>query len=165
MEEENIVLQEEDAVIAFTKKDPIFGCFSNYFTSEFDYKGVHFHSAEAAFQGMKGGSLECLQEFAMMSPRDAKHAGRRVQLRPDWEQIKDKVMYEVCLSKFMQNPHMAATLLRTGDMVIVEDTTGWHDNYWGMCGCPDCSSKDKKNMLGCILMCVRRDIRAKLEEE
>ena len=163
--EKDMEVLEDDVVIAFKKEDPFFGCFSNYFTSEFDYKGVHFHSAEAAFQGMKGGSLECLQEFAMMSPSDAKKAGRSVELRPDWEQIKDQVMYEVCLAKFMQNPQMASTLLKTDDMTIVEDTTGWHDNYWGICCCPKCATKVKKNMLGCILMGVRRDIKAMLKED
>ena len=47
-------------------------------------------------------------------------------------------MIDVLYAKFSNNPTLKDTLLSTGESTLVEDTTGWHDNYWGICTCPKC---------------------------
>ena len=87
-----------------------------------------------------------------MAPNKAKAKGRNVILRSDWEQIKNKIMYEVCYAKFTQNPELKEKLLLTGDEELIEGNT-WHDTYWGVC------NRRGKNKLGKILMRIREELR------
>ena len=68
-----------------------------------------------------------------------------MNLRPDWEEIKDDVMHEALISKFNTHPELKEWLLSTGEKHIVEHTI--NDDYWG-----DGSNGDEigpgKNMLG-----------------
>lgn len=41
-------------------------------------------------------------------------------------------MYIVVKEKFKQNLNLRAALISTGDAILVEDTTTWHDNFWGI---------------------------------
>ena len=72
---------------------------------------------------------------------------------------KDELMYEVVKAKFEQNADCRDELLSTGMDYIVEDTTGWCDNYWGRCSCSNCAGKDARNQLGITLMRVRSELR------
>ena len=92
-------------------------------------------------------------EFLSLSPSDAKRLGRRVRLRNDWEDVKDKVMYDICIAKFMQNKNLAQLLIETGDATLIEGNT-WGDRVWGVC------DGVGENRLGKILM----QIRAKMKE-
>lgn len=132
----------------------------NYFTGEYDflsnfyigtvvYNGLTFTSSEAAFQSMK--CPERAREFTQLNPSQAKSLGRKVELRSDWEEIKDNVMYGVCYAKFSQNEDLKRKLIATGDAKLVEGNT-WNDIYWGMC-------KGKgQNKLGEILMKLREEL-------
>lgn len=71
-----------------------------------------------------------------------------VTKRPDWDTVKDQVMYEIVLAKFQQHDDLRATLLATGDEIIAE--TSPYDNYWGLG-----SDGTGQNKLGRILMQVR----------
>ena len=95
-----------------------------------------------------------------MSPSDAKKAGRNLKLRSDWEEIKDRVMYDVCRAKFTMNDslRLADRLLATGDEELVEGNT-WHDNYWGDCHCEKCKDIPGRNQLGKTLMKLREKLR------
>ena len=55
----------------------------------------------------------------IVSPMDAAIEGRNRQnpLRPDWEEVKDKVMLQALRMKFIQNPEIAKELLATGDAI------------------------------------------------
>jgi ribA/ribD-fused uncharacterized protein len=79
---------------------------------------------------------------------DAKRLGRQAPLRPDWEQIKKLVMFDLALAKFQQNPRLRQLLVATGDAEMIEDNT-WGDTYWGVC------RGRGHNYLGRILMSVR----------
>ena len=83
-----------------------------------------------------------------MKPAEAKKLGRRVELRPEWEYIKERVMFEIVLNKFNQNPQLAKMLLATGEEELVEGNT-WGDRTWGVC------DGVGQNRLGKILMKVR----------
>lgn len=140
-----------------------YGFLSNFYIAPVKYEGMMYMSNEAAFQAAKikmntNEVTDTFREpFTHMTPSKAKQAGRRCQLRPDWEIIKDQVMYEVVKDKFTRNPELRAKLLATGDAELIEGTT-WHDNYWGNCSCEKCKNKHGRNQLGKTLMRVRSEL-------
>lgn len=132
---------------------------SNFYPSPFEWHGVNYPTVEHFFQAAKANTQE---DFNMVmrepNPGGAKHAGRNVELRPDWEEIKDKVMYTALKEKFAI-PELRKKLLDTDNEYLVEGNT-WHDNYWGVCRCSRCdTTKTGKNHLGLILMKVREEIK------
>lgn len=134
------------------------GCFeflSNFYEAPIEYDGLRFGSGEAAFQAQKCVDREERMSFQNMRPSEAKRAGRRVLLRPDWEQVKVKLMEEIVRAKFTQNHELAQMLLSTGDRLIQEGNT-WHDTCWGV----DSKTGEGENHLGKILMRVREELRS-----
>jgi len=89
----------------------------------------------------------------------AKQLGHKVELRPDWDEVKYQVMMRLVMKKFRDHPELAEKLLATGDALLVEGNT-WHDNIWGNCTCgkPECLNPGL-NWLGHILMAVREALR------
>ena len=139
--------------------------FSNFHIAPIVFQGVTYSSSEAAFQSMKTIDYEERLRFTQLSPSTAKKMGRKVQLRPDWEEIKYPIMVEICYAKFTQNTALKYLLLHTGDEEIIENTTAWHDNIWGNCECPKCVYIDGQNLLGKALMEVRARIRTEEKEK
>ena len=131
---------------------------SNFYNVYLEYEGIIYCSTEAAFQAAKTLIPTTRAKIARMSPSDAKKAGRSLALRSDWEDIKDKVMYDVCYAKFSQNEHLKDRLLATGDEELIEGNT-WHDNCWGNCICEKCKDIKGENRLGKILMRIREELR------
>jgi predicted NAD-dependent protein-ADP-ribosyltransferase YbiA (DUF1768 family)/hypoxanthine phosphoribosyltransferase len=72
--------------------------------------------------------------------------GRGFQ-KPEWENIKFKIMLELLQIKF-QNPDMMQKLKDTGDKYLVEGND-WGDIFWGV------DNGVGKNMLGLALMYIR----------
>lgn len=129
---------------------------SNFFLSPIEYEGIVYPTVEHAFQAAKTFDLDLRKEIAMSNtPGKAKRAGRRLQLRSDWEEEKDKIMYE-CVKKKFQAPHLKEKLLNTKNEELIEGTT-WHDNYWGNCSCHKCENIEGQNHLGKILMKIRKE--------
>ena len=133
---------------------------SNFYNAYLIYEGIVYCSTEAAFQAAKTLEVSEREQIARMSPSDAKKAGRNLKLRSDWEEIKDRVMYDVCRAKFTMNDslRLADRLLATGDEELVEGNT-WHDNYWGDCHCEKCKDIPGRNQLGKTLMKLREKLR------
>ena len=127
---------------------------SNFFPAEVTYNGLTYQNNEAAFQAQKTYSKEERIEFTTLEPKDAKRRGRRVRLRRDWEQVKDRIMEEIVRAKFSQNEELKEQLLATGDAQLVEGNR-WNDRYWGV----DIRSGVGENHLGKILMKVRSELR------
>ena len=127
---------------------------SNFFPAEVTYNGLTYQNNEAAFQAQKTYSKEERIEFTTLEPKDAKRRGRRVRLRRDWEQVKDRIMEEIVRAKFSQNEELKEQLLATGDAQLVEGNR-WNDCYWGI----DIRSGVGENHLGKILMKVRSELR------
>lgn len=126
---------------------------SNFYDFPVTYKGVTYLNSEAAFQAQKILDNEKREKlFSHLSPSKAKSKGRSVNLRHDWEQIKDKEMYNIVFSKFSQDKVMMERLLNTEDQYL-EETNTWNDTYWGVC------KGTGKNKLGKILMKVREELR------
>ena len=129
---------------------------SNYYKAPVMYHGILFTNNEAAFQSAKliGTKYEYRRrEFSNLPPNQAKRKGRQVVLRPDWEQVKDKVMYDIVKSKFKTNAGLKTKLLATGNVILIEGNT-WNDTYWGY----DLNKKQGLNKLGNILMQVRYEL-------
>lgn len=113
--------------------------------------GIKYRCAEAAFQAQKCLDVDERRRFANMSGKEAKYAGKRVNLRPHWNQIRVGVMRDVVHAKFVQNPDLAKRLADTeGDLV---EYNTWGDRFWGV------YLGVGKNHLGCLLM----ETRAKLQ--
>ena len=139
--------------------DGEFAFLSNFYSSPIsDEDGIVYPTVEHYFQAMK--SLDKSERFNIAiqpTPGKAKRCGRRVTLRPDWEQIKEDIMYEALQKKFADDL-LKEKLLATNDEYLEEGTT-WHDNEWGVCHCLKCQDIVGKNKLGKLLMRVREEIR------
>lgn len=124
---------------------------SNYYEAPVTIWGITFTNSEAAFHSAKLKDVDKRKSFAHLNPSQAKRKGRRVQLRHDWEKIKDGVMYDITLAKFQQNEDLREKLLSTRG-VYLEEGNWWGDTYWGVC------NGVGKNKLGKILMQVREEL-------
>ena len=130
---------------------------SNFYECDVTYGGITYRNNEAAFQAQKTANKFIRMKFHQLNPSDAKKLGRRVQLREDWEDIKEQIMYQICRAKFEQNQELRDKLIATGDVHLEEGNT-WHDNEWGVCRCVNCQDVRGKNKLGKILMRVRSEL-------
>lgn len=137
-----------------------FSFLSNFYECSVIYEDIFYKSSEAAFQAAKTLDRKMKGVFSDLSPDHAKYLGRRIDLRPDWEEVKDQVMYEIVKAKFIQNEDLGRQLLETGDEELVEGTL-WHDIYWGI----DLSTGKGQNKLGQILMRVRSELREEVSSE
>lgn len=135
-----------DAITEFRGKNFFL---SNFYVAPVVYQGIRFENNEAAFQAAKCPGR--MRDFCGLNPQSAKRLGRRIELRPDWEEAKYDVMYQVCKAKFSQNPELAKMLIDTGDAELVEGNT-WGDKIWGVC------DGVGENNLGRILMRVRSEL-------
>lgn len=71
-----------------------------------------------------------------------------ISIRPDWEIVKDDVMYTGLFAKFSQDKHCMAVLSGTENASLIESST--KDEYWG-CG----SNGMGLNRLGKLLEIIR----------
>ena len=123
--------------------------------------GTHagtFRTAEHLFQALKtldAGEIDRIR--SCKTPGEAKRVGRRVSLRPNWEDVKIEMMSAVVILKFGVGTLLAERLLNTGDALLVEGNT-WGDTFWGVC------DGVGENRLGKILM-NRRELLAAVRRE
>jgi ribA/ribD-fused uncharacterized protein len=131
----------------------IYRFLSNFWPISIEYEGLIYPSTEAAFQAAKTTDLEFRKGFTTMRAGQAKRAGYKLQLRPDWETIKIDIMRLLLTIKF-SDLTLKQQLLDTENKELHEGNT-WHDNFWGECACEKCKEIEKHNMLGKLLMEVR----------
>ena len=128
---------------------------SNFYECDVEFEGKLYPSAEHAFQAAKSTDPAVRAKIASKpTPGQAKRSGRRVELRPDWDYIKDAVMEEVVRDKFKRNENLRFRLLETGDQELIEGNR-WNDQYWGV----DINKNRGQNRLGKILMKIRKELR------
>jgi ribA/ribD-fused uncharacterized protein len=117
-----------------------------------EHGDIRYRTVEHAFQAAKTLDLDQRRRIAAInSPAEAKRAGRKVALRPGWDQIRVWVMGELLSFKF-GFPQLFDHLLATGDAELVEGNT-WGDTFWGVC------QGRGENVLGHLLMAIRLDLR------
>ena len=118
-------------------------------------QGIAYKTVEHFFAAMKTKCVEDRRAIANChSVHDAKARGRQVNLRSDWDEIREDVMLYALRYKFgSENPTLAESLKETGDAYLQEGNT-WGDKYWGVC----LKSGRGQNELGKLLMQVRREL-------
>jgi len=130
---------------------------SNFYPHPLIYKGKKYGSVEHAYQAYK-----CVDEDEHEYIRNldtagkAKRAGKLIKIREDWEDIKINLMLDLLRVKF-EDAELRKQLLYT-DNHYLEEGNYWHDCEWGVCSCEQCKDKEKKNLLGKLLMKVRNEI-------
>ena len=95
------------------------------------FEDTVYPTAEHAFHGAKSLDWDERQRIAQI-PRwqDAKRAGRALQLRPGWDQLRRAVMLQIQLCKYTQHPSLYGALVSTGDRLLLEGNW-WGDTDWG----------------------------------
>jgi ribA/ribD-fused uncharacterized protein len=181
-------LKSGNVISFYEAKEVPYGAFSNYSISPLIVDEKKYNSVEHFYQSQKfsGVSSELQEKIRLAStPHQSKilaslrvaggYAWREalndtiqtfldqgVQLRKDWEDVKEDVMYKGLYAKFTQNRLLEKLLLFTENKQIEENSP--RDWYWGV-------GKDHtgKNRLGVLLMKIRDDLRQakkrKREEE
>lgn len=135
------------------KFDGKYAFLSNYHPCAVFYEGIAYPSVEHAFQAAKTLDMTQRYEIAnMKTPGAAKRAGRTLNLRSDWEEVKEQVM-EDCLREKFRDTELMAKLIGTDGHFLIEGTT-WHDQCWGICTCEKCGGNGE-NRLGKLLMKIR----------
>ena len=141
--------------IKFYKVNDDYGFMSNFAPYPFSDGAKIWPTSEHYFQAKKFLVPQIQEKIRQIaSPMDAALEGRNRQnpLRPDWEEVKDKVMLQALRMKFSQNPEISKELLATGDDILIEHTR--NDDYWA-----DGGDGSGKNKLGLLLMQVREELK------
>lgn len=125
---------------------------SNFYPAETMYDGVLYPTSEHAYIAAKTLSPTLRAHITTLTtPGADRHYGRRLDLRPDWEDVKLGIMHQIVRDKFIRNPELREKLLATGDDLLIEGNT-WGDTFWG------CVGGEGENHLGKILMKVRWEL-------
>jgi len=134
---------------------------SNFYQSKFVIDDITFPTVEHFYQFKKmaydDDALSLLKEE---NPGKVKRMSRNLSMRYNWDSIKRFAMAEGVYEKFSQNFDLKNKLISTYPAYLLEGNT-WHDNYWGHCSCDKCINKSHYNILGVILMSVRKDLMKK----
>jgi ribA/ribD-fused uncharacterized protein len=116
--------------------------------------GCVYPSIEHAYQAAKSTDSDLRLAFqnTALTSGQAKRLGKTLIVRPDWEDIKLKVMLGLLRQKFAKPQYAQLLLATTGDLV---ETNTWGDRYWGVC------NGLGSNHLGKLLMQVRDELRVR----
>lgn len=130
---------------------------SNFYPAVIEVDGISYPTVEHAFVAMKTQDKNIRKQIAdLRTPAEAKKFGKTIDLRTDWNDVRVAVMRNLLIKKF-SNPNLRSRLKNTEGYDLIEGNT-WHDNFWGRCFCDKCISVIGKNMLGNLLMEVRKEI-------
>ncbi len=137
------------------KKQWIQNWFSNMipFESPFVHEGISYPAVENFYQAMKTLDISSRQAIALMEPRKSKAAGRKLEVRPDWSEIKLKVMETGLRHKFQLGTKWGKQLLETEGEIV--EHNNWGDKFFGV----DIESGKGFNHLGKLLMKIREDLK------
>lgn len=141
------------------------------------FEKYRYPTTEHAYQAMKIGDARERKEFIdkhnylNLTPGEVKKLSRKMKMRPDWDEVKLDVMYQLQKFKFSEaNPKLRAQLVGTtlwgvskhaavtqkalddpNNFAYLTEGNTWGDKFWGC-------SPDGENHLGKIIMEVRNDI-------
>lgn len=143
------LFRREDKILFYGKKYPKYWPLSNFYPSRIFLDKKFWPTVEHYYQANKSINTDVQDKIRLLkNPADAKKEGRLIELRDNWDELKDDIMYKALEAKFTQNSICKGILLSTGFKILCEDSP--YDKYWGMNG---------KNKLGELLMCIRRDLK------
>jgi ribA/ribD-fused uncharacterized protein len=121
---------------------------SNFYPCDITICGVPYKSTEAAYQASKSDDLFIRSTFSTVDPKYAKAMGRKMKLRPNWDELTKVECMELCLRAKFTDPSLQARLISTDPLELVEGNH-WNDTFWGVC------NGKGRNMLGKLLMILR----------
>ena len=141
--------------IHFNSKSQQYGYLSNFDTrGSFTIGKERWQSVEHFYQAQK------FEEPAIRSQIQREVSGaaakklaqnHSVEVRPDWDQIKEAVMKSALRAKFEQNRALRKHLLETGAATLLHESTS--DLFWG------CNAEGQGlNRLGELLMEIRAEL-------
>lgn len=126
---------------------------SNFYTAPVEFEGLSYPSVEHAYVAAKTlDQNERVHIAHIGTAREVKAYGRKLKLRPDWEQVKLGIMEELLRKKFAW-PDLRQDLIDTGDHELIEGNW-WGDKFWGV----DLKTNQGKNHLGKLLMKIRSEL-------
>ena len=130
--------------------------FSNFALFAFELDDLRWESDEHYYQASKFTDPELRETIRKAAkPIIAKSLAdkNKASIRPDWDAVKDEVMYRAVRREFELHGDLQALLLATGDEDIAE--TAPNDYYWGV-------GRDGtgQSRLGAILERIRAELRA-----
>lgn len=152
-------------IICFHNPDEENGYLSNWYPSRFTVDHTEFSSMEQYMMYQKAVYFNDKDIAAKILAEDdvakIKALGRLVEGYDDtdWNGIRQIVVYNGLLAKFLQNAELKEKLIRTGNAVLAECAV--RDRIWGIgLSMRDHDRLDKKrwrgqNLLGYALMMVR----------
>lgn len=136
-----------------SKFDDQYRFLSNFWFVPIVMDDLVFPSVEHAFQAAKTLDKNDRVRIAHLgTAREAKAYGRKLKLRPDWEEVKLPIMEELLRKKFAW-PLLRQALIDTGDQELIEGNW-WGDRFWGV----DLKTNQGQNHLGMLLMKVRSEL-------
>lgn len=143
--------------------DGLYSFLSNFYPVDIYEKlpsgeNIIYPSVEHAYQAAKSLDVNVRRKAAQEeTPGRAKQAGGPkgyIELRDDWDMVKDSIMYKYLKQKFGY-PYLANMLSSTGDALLIEGNR-WGDDYWGKC------TFDGLNKLGVMLMEIRNHLQTQV---
>ena len=146
-------------MINFYNREEPFYEFTNFFPcNSLTIDGVYFPTSEHYFQSQKFVGTPYTKFMSQLSaPRDALDFGRKKEvtrwMRPDWDAMREHVMYTVLKEKFTQNHELGELLINTCNATLYEHTS--NDSFWG-----DGGNRMGQNKLGKLLMKLRSELQS-----
>lgn len=152
----------KDSVV-FLKTDEPFGGLSNMAGGyPIRVNGVRILTSEALYQACRFPHLPDVQKLIIgqISPMTAKMRSKpyRKDSRPDWDQVRVRIMRWSLRMKLANNWNAFSTLLlKTGERPIVEESR--KDDFWGAKVVDDGDTLVGMNVLGRLLMELREQVK------
>ena len=155
-------------IICFHNPDEENGYLSNWYLSDFNVDGIQYSSME---QYMMYQKAICFKDYEIAKKilktdnvAEIKTLGRKVSNYDDhiWNGVRQVIIYEGLLQKFLQNEELKNQLLSTKNAILAECAV--KDIIWGIgLSMKDENRFDKSkwkgtNLLGYTLMLVREQI-------
>lgn len=117
---------------------------SNFWPAVIMLDGYIYPSVEHAYQAAKTHPSQRAPFRHYRTPGEAKRMAKGKE-PPDWVMRRVPIMRHLIEQKFVPGSNLAAMLLDTGDVKIVEGNA-WGDQFWGVCRGKGC------NTLGVLIM-------------
>jgi len=149
------LLDDQEPVLFHTSRHFSWQELSNFADAPFSLDGHQYRTAEHYYQSKKAANEQDEQHVRRAeSAPEALQRGRKVEPRPDWDEIKIDTMRTALRAKFLQNEVLAQKLLSSGTRPLHEDSP--NDLFWGW------MHGEGRDLLGRLLVEVRAWLRRNL---